>query len=193
MARVPYVDDEDLPAEYQGLTRTQTPREEMAEEYRHLLSTESRNVHRLVGHLPPVLAAFRQLGGTIREETGLDTTDRELVILGTARGLDCEYVWHQHVRIALGEGVARGAVLAVGERDPSALDDRQRAIVEYAVACARGEVDDATFDALAGHVDERTIVGISLFAGLYTMICRATGALGIDLEEPFVGWALEGV
>jgi len=56
MVRVPYVTKEDLSEEDRDLLRSF--RADTPEEYRHLLSTEERNVYRTLAHVPESLEQF---------------------------------------------------------------------------------------------------------------------------------------
>lgn len=191
MVRVPYVTKEDLSEEDRDLLRSF--RADTPEEYRHLLSTEERNVYRTLAHVPESLEQFRAFGGTLREELNLDPRERELVILTAASALRSAYEWHQHVRIGLTEGLSQEEILAISERDYGTFETDERALVEYVDNYVTGTVDDETYDALAARVDESKIVGIGLLAGMYLVIGRQMDALEVETEEPFVGWELENL
>lgn len=191
MVRVPYVTKEDLSEEDRNLLRSF--RADTPEEYRHLLSTEERNVYRTLAHVPDSLEQFRAFGGTLREELDLDPDERELVILTAASTLRSAYEWHQHVRIGLTEGLSREEILAISDRNYEAFEDYERTLVEYVDSYITGTVDDETYDALAACIDESKIVGIGLLAGMYLVIGRQMDALEVETEEPFVGWDLENL
>ncbi|SEH17818.1 Carboxymuconolactone decarboxylase family protein [Natronorubrum sediminis] len=191
MVRVPYVNRDDLPAEKRDLLRSF--RAETPEEYRHLLSSEERNVYRTLAHVPNSLEQFRAFGGTLREELGLDPRERELVILTAANALGSAYEWHQHVRIGLAEGLSREEILAISDRRYESFEGTERALVEYVDAYVAGSVDDETFGVLSERVNESKIVGIGLLAGMYIVIGRQMDALEVETEEPFVGWELENI
>lgn len=191
MVRMPYVTREDLPAENRDLLRSF--RAETPEEYRHLLSTEERNVYRAHAHVPESLKQFRAFGRTVREEVDLDPRQRELVILTVASALRSDYEWHQHVRIGLTEGLSREEILTISDRDYGAFENEERALVEYIDSYVTGTVNDETYDALAERVDESKIVGLGLLAGMYIVIGRQMDALEVETEEPFVGWNLKNL
>jgi alkylhydroperoxidase family enzyme len=191
MVRVPYVTKEDLSEEDRDLLRSF--RADTPEEYRHLLSTEERNVYRTLAHVPESLEQFRAFGGTLREELDLDPRERELVILTAASALRSAYEWHQHVRIGLAEGLSRQEILAISNRNYEAFEDFERTLVEYVDSYITGSVDDETYDALAACIDESKVVGIGLLAGIYLVISRQMDALEVETEEPFVGWDLENL
>lgn len=191
MARVPYVTREDLPEEDRQLLRSF--RAETPEEYQHLLSTDERNVYRTLAHVPQSLAAFREFGGTLREELDLNSRERELVILTAASELRSAYEWHQHVRIGLAEGLSRDEILAISTGQFDRFDEDERALVEYVADYVTGAVDDETYEAFARTAVDSKIVGVGLLVGMYIVIARQMNALGVETEEPFVGWNLENL
>lgn len=193
MARVPYVDPEDLPADDQGLLRTSMDEADLPEAYRHLQSTAVRNVHRAIGNNRPVLRAFREMVGTTWRGSGLTGRERELVILAVARATDSRYEWHQHVRHALAAGLEPGEIRAVSRGDHDGFAPDERALLAYAGATATGSVEDAHHDALPDRFDAADRVGITMLASAYTGLARALDAMAVEPEEPFVGWDLDGL
>jgi uncharacterized peroxidase-related enzyme len=103
------------------------------------------NVFKALGHRPRELRAFLDYHDAVmeREEGTLTKAERELVVVATSGANSCTYCV-----------VAHGAVLRIRARDPRIadrvatnpwtvrLDERQRAIVDLALALA---VEPATF------------------------------------------------
>jgi alkylhydroperoxidase family enzyme len=193
MARIPYVDHTDLADDDRALLDSSSPPEDLEEAYRHLMSTRTRNSYRAIGHFPDVLAAYRDLVEAIKRDTGLTVAEQEYVILRCAREIPSEYEWHNHVRIALNAGVEADAIRAIADRTADAFPPKHRALLEYVDAFLDGAVDDDAHAALAAHYDDPTIAGICLFAGYWLMNACVVDALGVETEEPFVGWNLENV
>lgn len=193
MARIPYVDHEDLAADDRALLDSSSPPEDLDEAYRHLMSTRTRNSYRAVGHMPAVLRAYRDLVDAIKRDGGLAVAEQEYVILCCAREIPSRYEWHNHVRIALNAGVDADDIRAIADRAYDRLSRNHRTLLEYVDAFLDGEVDDEAHSALAAHYDDPTIAGICLFAGYWLMNARVVDALGVEIEEPFVGWDLENV
>lgn len=191
MARIPYVTQDDLPEENRQLLRSF--RANTPEEYQHLLSTDERNVYRTLAHVPRSLAAFREFGGTLREELDLDPRERELIILTAASELRSAYEWHQHVRIGLAEGLSREEILAISTGQFDRFDEDDRVLVEYVADYITGTVDDETYDAFARTATDSKVVGVGLLAGMYIVIARQMDSLGVETEELFVGWDLENL
>ncbi|MFC7229025.1 carboxymuconolactone decarboxylase family protein [Salinirubellus salinus] len=181
MARVPYLESEDLPDEYASLLEDN--------------SLGPLHIFRAFANDPPVLQSYMRWGSTLWREAGLDRRAVELVVLTVASELDAVYEWHQHVPLGLEFGLTETEILTVRAGEFDAFDADDEALACYARAVVTGEVDDATYAAFAERewVDDRTVVGVTLLAGQYLMTARALEALAVEPEGEFVGWDLEGL
>ncbi|QLG62120.1 carboxymuconolactone decarboxylase family protein [Halorarum salinum] len=177
MARVPYTAPDDVPAEHRDLLVS-------------ALQDRPLNVYRALGNNPAVLAGLRGFLSSLWADTGLSERERELVILATAREVGNEYEWHQHVRIARGIGIPHDEVAAIGAGDFAPFEGHEAALLAYARATLRGEVDDDRHDAVAGAFDDATAVGVAALAEGYAALGGVIDALDVELEdgEAFVGW-----
>lgn len=178
MAHVSYVEAEDLP-----------------EEYRYLLEKNDNdevNLFRALGNNPPVLQSYMRWGTTLWQESGLTRQEVEVVILAVARELDAVYEWHQHVQMAREFGVDDRTILAIADGDHDRLTDRQAALVGYVVAFLDRDVDQSLYDDLESTFGARTVTGLTMVVGHYLMTAYALEAMGIEPEQEFVGWNLEG-
>jgi len=191
MARVPYVDPEELPADRRALLDTLSDAD--PDDREHSLRGGTLNVYRAMANDDDLLEAFRAYGGALWRESGLAPREREFVILTTARAAGSAYEWHQHVRVALDEGLSPEAIRAVAAGDDDALDPAHAALVAYARRFVDGRVDDGVHDRLLTHYDGEAVVGIGLLAGLYLGLARLIDALGVGLDGEFVGWELENL
>lgn len=174
MARVPLLEQAELPDDYQ-----------------YLLSEDAMgeiNLLCAMANNPDVLQSYMRYGTTLWQDGGLDSDDLERCILSVARGLDAEYEWNQHVPIARNLGVPDEDIEAIAAEDFDHFDDRRAALIRYVRAVAEGEVDDETHAQLAEHVDDATIVGATQLATHYLATARFLDALDIPLEGEFVGW-----
>lgn len=180
MARVPYRDPEDVPAEY---------RDQL---YASAGTGRTANVFRAVANNPPILDSFRKYFGFLWAESGLTERERELVILAAAREAGSAYEWHQHVRLGRAAGLDDDEIRAIGSGDVDGFEDREASLLRYAAATARDEVDDALFGSAAEAFDDATLVGVTMLAAGYLGLARAISALGVEVEEEFVGWDLAG-
>ncbi len=195
MARIPLLDYDELPDEYeeQELLSSFRTRDELAPEVRDIMASDERNVYRALGHVPGALDEFRQMGGVLWEQAGMSMRERELAVLTVARTTGSHYEWHQHVRIGLSEGLSREEIKAIGEADLEDFDIEERALMEYTAGVVEGEVDRGLHDAMAVHYDTDEIVAVNMLVGMYLTIARAMDALDVEVEEPFLGWKLENL
>jgi alkylhydroperoxidase family enzyme len=177
MARVPYLDGDDVPEEYGAVF------ERSRSGATHLFGALAND--------PPVLDAFVSFARVLWAECGLDEAERELVVLTVARQTHADYEWHQHVPLALDAGLSEAEIRLVREGRYDDLDPRREALTSYAAAVSAATVDDALYRALAERVDDRTVVGVTMLAATYTGLARFLDALAIGPEESFVGWGLD--
>lgn len=195
MARIELRTEDDIPPEYRGrsLLGTLSDPEDLPPEYRHLLQERDRAVYRALAHNPPILEDFREFGRTVWAECGLDARTREIAILTAGRALDAAYEWHQHVRVALQSGVTRPEIEAIAEETDAEFAPDEQALIVFTRAFVLDSVDDAIFAAFVDAYDERTAVGVAILASIYLVVARFADAFGLEPEEPFVGWNLEGL
>lgn len=194
MARLPYLDSSDVPEAYRDSMNPKNPYlpdDPDADEDPSW--ADVRHTHRILANNPPLLAAYRRYAAELWTQTGLTERQRELVILGCGRGLDSAYEWHQHVLIAIDDVLTREEILAISCRRTDTFDAADAALVVYAIAFAEGDVENSTYETLAAHFDESTVLGTSLLLSYYVGIDFMGRALQLDLEEEFVGWQLENV
>lgn len=178
MARVPYVEQEDLDEEYRDLIVSS------------LQPGKTTNVYSAIGNNGPVLKGFRDFLGSLWDHSGLTDRERELVILTAAATVENDYEWHQHVNIAGGDLVSNEELSAIADGDDSVFEGAEHALVQYARAVVEGEVTDDLHDALAEHFDDAAISGAACTAAGYLGLGRTIDALGVEVEsyDEFVGW-----
>lgn len=177
MARVPYVDPEDLPEEYRDLVISK-------------LQNRPLNVYAALGNNPEVLAGTRAFLGSLWESSGLTDRERELVILHSAAAADCRYEWHQHVRISAGVGVTAAEMAAIADGEFDGFDGDEALLLRYADAVSTRAVDDACHESFVEAYDDSTAVGVVSLVNGYMSLAGALDAFDVELEdgETFVGW-----
>ncbi|GAB6877881.1 hypothetical protein JCM17823_01550 [Halorubrum gandharaense] len=177
MARVPYVDADDVPDEYEDLLESS-------------LQGKPLHVYQSLGNNPAVLAGMRGFLSSLWSDSGLSDRERELVILAATSEIGNRYEWHQHVNIARGVDIADETIAAIGADDLAVLDDDERTLVEYARAVVNEEVDAVAHDEIAALYDDDAIVGIAATAQGYAALGGMITAFDLELEEgtEFHGW-----
>ncbi|AKH96939.1 carboxymuconolactone decarboxylase family protein [Halanaeroarchaeum sulfurireducens] len=191
MARITLADPEDLPLEKRPLLDSLSDADDPSVE--HSLEGGTLNVYRALGRNLSILEGFREYGSTVWHGTDLAPVERELAILATSYHTGMAYEWHQHVRVALDEGIPPEPILAVSMDRLDELEPEQARLVEYVERYVADEVDDETHERLADHYAESTIVGIGMLVSLYAGLAHFLDALDVELEDTFVGWQLENL
>ncbi|MGM0398025.1 MAG: carboxymuconolactone decarboxylase family protein [Halobacteriota archaeon] len=191
MARITLADPADLPPEKRPLLDSLSDADDAVVD--HDLEGGTLNVYRALGRNLAILEGFRDFGGAVWHGSDLEPIERELVILTTSYHTDMRYEWHQHVRVALDEGIPPETILAVSMDRTDELDPEHARLVEYVERFVAKDVDDETHERLAAHYDEATVVGIGMLSGLYLGLAHVLDALAVELEAPFVGWELENL
>lgn len=187
MARIPY--PEDAPAD---LVESQRP-DSLPEKYSHINQQAARNVYRSIAHEPELVRTLRAYISATWEYSGLTDRERELLLLAVARKIDSDYEWHQHVRIALLEGLTAEEISAVSDGNVERFTETERVLMEFAQAAAGNEVTDGDVNRLREHFEIPEVSGITALVSAYVCLNVILATFGVETEEPFVGWDLEGL
>jgi AhpD family alkylhydroperoxidase len=152
----------------------------------HDLSGRSPNLYRTLAHSPELLEAWIAFAWPLRNESRTPRGLRELMILRVAHLDGAEYERVQHEPMARAAGVSDEQLAAIGAwRDaPDAVfDGSERAALALADAIAAGgDVDDATWAAVAERFDPRGRIELVLTAAFYSCVSRVLKALRIPLD-----------
>lgn len=129
----------------------------------------------------------------IWKASGLTPRVREIVILRCAYTRQSTYEWHQHVRIATGEGLTPAEINAVRDwRQASVFSDDERALLAYVdELAANPRPSDAIFAAFARGRSDAEILGVTMLITLYFQLAGVMAAMDLETEEPFVGWEVK--
>lgn len=190
MPRVPRVDPESLPDEYEIL-------DEESDALDSSISSEwwnSQSTVQTFGNNIDLARTHVHANVSMWTRTNLTPQELEYVILAVGRELDSAYEWHDHAIAAVERaGIDEENVIAIAEKDLDALPEKIRVLVEYTYefVASSGGVSDETHETLAEHYEDSTIVGIAMLAAYYVFIYHVASALGLELDEEFVGWNLE--
>src|SRR4051794_18958198 len=170
MARIPYPEREDL-----------------GEKQREALDAlPPLNVFRMLSHAQSAFRPYLRFGGALLADLELAPVERELAILRTARLIEAEYEWVQHVAIGRAVGISDEQLLALdtGEIEHEAFTAPQRAVLRFTTELVeRPRPGDETFAALREQLSDREVVELILVVGAYTMLGRMMTALDLDLDE----------
>ena len=121
---------------------------------------------------------------------GLDGRKREIVILRAACQKQSTYEWHQHVRIARGEGLSDAEINAVRNwRESPLFNSDERALLAYVdELAANARPSDAALAAIRKGRSDAEIFGITYLITLYFQLAHMMAAFDLETEVTFVGW-----
>jgi alkylhydroperoxidase family enzyme len=178
MARVPYLEAEQVP-----------------EQYRSLLARPA-TLFKALGNSPEGLRAFGRLGGFIRNGSTLDPRLREMAILQVGYLTGTAYEWTHHIGLAMAQfGVSADDIHAIGIETagrPAALLPLDRAVLRAAREMTTGlTVTDATWAELAYELSPEHLVDLVLSIGFYNLVVRVLQTLEIDLEPEYQHYLVE--
>ncbi len=173
MARVPYIDD-----------RTNPELKPVADRIRAERGGRVLNLYRVLLNSPKLAEAWLHLFTVIRQQCELPAQYRELVIMAIAVLNGADYEYRHHVPIALAAGLTQAQIDELPRwRQSSLFDAGQRAVLDYAESMTRDiQVPDAVFEAVARHLDSRTIVELTATIAGYNLVSRFLEALKVEHE-----------
>ena len=175
MARVPYVEREELNAEGQAIydrIRRDRNAPQVGLQFRALL------------HSPKATSHLTSLGAQLRFESAMPEKLKELAIILVAREWDSAIEWTGHAVLAEKAGVSAASIEAIRTRKaPAGLEPEEQAIARFVHELMRNKnVSDEAFAAAHLLLDTAGVVDLALTCSYYTAISLAQIALKPDME-----------
>jgi 4-carboxymuconolactone decarboxylase len=133
---------------------------------------------------PELAGRVAHLGAYLRFGGVLPAADKEVLILATARELDCAYEWGAHVPLARKAGVREEAITAIAERRPlDVLRDDEALLVRYVRdIIQRHHVRDSTFAAVQAAYGIQGVTELAATVGYYALLAYVMNALAVEPE-----------
>lgn len=171
MARVPYLEVEDLEPQYQPLLKS------------------GINFHKAFVNSPEARKASAPLGKFIRWESAVDPRLRELAILQVGYLARSAYEWSHHIKIGYGFGVTDADIRALvdeTEGRSSDLDPLTAAVLRGAREMTQNlGMSDDTFRYLEGKMPLNGLIDLCLVIAQYNSVVRMLATLQIDVEPAY--------
>jgi alkylhydroperoxidase family enzyme len=171
MARVPYLQQSDLPPEH-----------------RELLARPIA-LNRAMANNPEASRAMTGLAMYIRHKSKLDPRLRELAILQVGYLAKQPYEWSHHVKIGREFGVTDDDIRAIGEETaghPTKLDPLAKGVLRGAREMTLDlAMSDATFAELEKALGREKLIDLALAIGFYNSVVRLLGTLQVDVEPEY--------
>jgi 4-carboxymuconolactone decarboxylase len=175
MARVPYVQRDELDAEGQAIydrIRQDRNTPEVGLQFRALL------------HSPHATGYLTSLGAQLRFQSALPEDLKELAIILVAREWNSAIEWTGHAVLGARAGVSPASIEAIRTgKAPAGLTEPEQVIAHFVHQLLRDkEVSDAVFAAAHQLVGTRGVVDLALTCSYYTAVSLAQIILKPDME-----------
>jgi alkylhydroperoxidase family enzyme len=171
MARVPYLNQSDLPPEHQELLARPIA------------------LNRAMANSPNASRAMSVLAMYIRHKSKLDPRLRELAILQVGYLAKQPYEWSHHVKLGREFGVTDDDIRAIANETagrPTKLDDLSKTVLRAAREMTNDlAMSDATFAALEKALGRERVIDLTLAIAFYNSVVRILGTLQIDVEPEY--------
>jgi 4-carboxymuconolactone decarboxylase len=144
------------------------------------------NVMKTLANHPGLFRRWLVFANHFLFKSTLTPRQREIVILRTGWLAGCAYEWGQHRTIAATEaGFGEPEFAALAEGATAALwPPAEAALIRAADGLyVDAFVDDATWEALVAHYDERQVLDIIFTCGNYLLLAMGINAFGVQLDE----------
>ena len=141
------------------------------------------NVFGTLIHHPDLFRRWLVFANHVLGKSTIDVRQREVLILRTAKLVDSEYEWGQHVVIAKEAGLDDDEIQAIGTTGDG-LAQVEQLLCDVADELTRDKVLSADVWAkLNEHFDTRQVMDIVFTVGQYTMLAMALNTFGVQLDE----------
>ena len=141
------------------------------------------NVFGTLIHHPDLLRRWLVFANHVLGKSTIEVRQREVLILRTAKLVDSEYEWGQHVVIAKEAGLNDDEIQAIGTSGDG-LGQVEQLLCDVADELTRDKVLSADVWAkLNEHFDTRQVMDIVFTVGQYTMLAMALNTFGVQLDE----------
>lgn len=177
MARVPFVNRDELPADGQAVfDRIAASR-----------GSPPGHIWRALMNAPNLADKVLSIADELRQGVTIDRRYRELAVMMVGLVTQCRYEFDHHWNAARRAGVSADQLNALADFEKSPLfDDKEKAVLRFAKeATERGPVADAAWTALRGSFDNRQALEIVLTVAWYNTVVRILLPLEVEMEPNF--------
>lgn len=143
------------------------------------------NVFATLAHRPRLMARVNALGSCLMFKSLIPGRERELVILRTAATIGCDYELTHHRSLAAASGLTDAEIESAvrGGGDHRWPDADQALLDATDELLDRADLDDSTWNALDGFLDEPQRIELIVLVGFYRMLGGALNSLRVEVDD----------
>lgn len=154
----------------------------LAESQRGIPGISASNVLLTLARYPDLFTPWLTLAESLGLSDQIAPRERELAILRLALRTQCEYIWANHVLVAVGVGVRVGEIEALKNESGSWSTAEAAILRAVEELCSDDCISDETFAALSASRDDKQVIGILGLISYYRMNAGLLNSLGVQAE-----------
>ena len=139
-------------------------------------------VMKLLLYQPPLALAVHRVGELVRFETQVPRDVIELVVLTTARELDCKREWAVHVPQARRQNIREEVIQAIGHRQmPTGLTDEEMTLITFTQELLKNHrVPQDIFDKVQTRFGDVAMMELTALIGHYSLLATVMNAYDVE-------------
>lgn len=173
MAKIAYVEKEQAPENIQG----------MYDNLENMFGVVP-NVIKAMANAPELLTGFMPYLGATLGKSQVSNDLKELAILTTTKLNGCSYCTAHHTGAGKKAGLTDDKIAAADDPSSGALDEREKAVVQYAKELAQNvAASDGAINNLKKHFSDAQIAELTMVAGTFHVLTRFADTFKVELER----------
>jgi len=138
---------------------------------------------------PAMMTNAQEVGDYMKAGSAIPRNLAELAILYIAKDWNQDYVWFQHVPLALKSGLAQANVDALGiGQKPAAMSDDEDAVYAFVSELVRNhQVTDPTFDRIQRRFGSKGVVDLTSLTAFYVHLSMQLNVAKFKVPQGAVG------
>lgn len=142
------------------------------------------NVIKAMANAPEMLSGFMPFLGAALGQTQVSNDLKELAILTTSKLNGCSYCTAHHTAAGKRAGLTDEKIAASADATSSALDDKEKAIVQYTTELAQNvAASEESLAQMRNHFNDGEIAELTMVAGTFHVLTRFADTFKVDLEH----------
>lgn len=140
-------------------------------------------------HSPAMMTNAREVGDYMKAGSAIPRNLAELAILYIAKDWNQDYVWYQHVPLALKAGLTQSHVDALGSgQKPANMSDDEDAIYAFVNELVRNhQVSDQAFDRIKRRFGDKGVVDLTSLTAFYVHLSMQLNVAKFKLPQGAAG------